>query len=85
MYDIHDGININSVDEFIKFIKIFNQSQKLWLEGIPFDDEAANYLIRQANSFYVSEKGKDIKRIFLEPIFIVELKQFMSMLNYVSD
>ena len=85
VYDIHDGININSVDEFIKFIKIFNQSQKLWLEGIPFDDEAANYLIRQANSFYVSEKGKDVKRIFLEPIFIVELKQFMSILNYVSD
>ena len=82
VHDMSDGISIKTLDEFTKFIKCFNDAPKLWADGIPFDDDAADELIRDVNSFFVSCKGEIEKKIFLEPVFIVELKALMEMFNY---
>ena len=82
VHDVSAGINIQSLVEFTNFIQSFNDASKLWADGIPLDDEAADDLIRNVNSLYVSWKGESEKTIFLEPVFIVELKALMEMLNY---
>ena len=81
-HDVRSGINVYSFEEFKKFIDAFNNSQKLWSEGVPLDEDSIEDLIRETNSYYVGEKGQDVKNIFLEPIFIVELKNLMEMLIY---
>ena len=68
--------------EFQKFIDEFNSSEKLWFEGIQLDEDAVEDLIRATNSYFIEEKGQDVKSIFLEPVFIVELKNLMEMLIY---
>ena len=81
-YDVSDGISINTMREFQKFIDEFNSSEKLWFEGIQLDEDAVEDLIRATNSYFIEEKGQDVKSIFLEPVFIVELKNLMEMLIY---
>lgn len=81
-YDVADGIRVTGTDEFEKFIDCFNDASKLWADGIPFDYEVAEDLIRDTNSFYVALKGEDKKKIFLEPVFMVELKYFIERLRY---
>ncbi|MBR4642042.1 MAG: hypothetical protein IKO74_04885 [Selenomonadaceae bacterium] len=70
-HDISEGITINSLREFKIFVERFNKAQKLWAEGISFDEEE---LIGDANNFFVDKKGRDIKNLLVEPIFIAELK-----------
>lgn len=81
-HDVCAGINVTSIDEFQYFIKKFNSSEKLWFEGIPLDEESVEDLIRETNAYFVSEKAQNVKDIFLEPVFIVELKNLMEMLDY---
>lgn len=81
-YDIRDGVVVESINEFQRFIEAFNSSQKLWFEGIPLDEDSVEDLIRETNSYFVGEKGQEIKNVFLEPVFIVELKNLMEMLDY---
>ncbi|MBR4904500.1 MAG: rod shape-determining protein [Selenomonadaceae bacterium] len=73
-HDIFEGITINSLREFKNFVERFNNSQKLWAEGINFDEEE---LIRDTNNFYADKKGRDIKKMSVEPVFIAELKIFL--------
>ena len=49
-HDISEGINVNSLHEFKIFVERFNSAQKLWAEGIIFDEEE---LIRDVNNFFV--------------------------------
>ena len=81
-HDIRKGIRVVDTEEFAKFIERFNEAPNLWLDGIPFDRDAAVELIRGANSFFVGLRGKDEKKIFVEPVFIVELKYLMEMFCY---
>lgn len=73
-HDISEGITINSLREFKIFVERFNSAQKLWLEGVNFDEEE---LIRDANNFFVDKKGRDVKKLLVEPIFIAEMKIFL--------
>ena len=72
------------MDEFGNFITAFNKAQKLWADEVHIDDNAADELISKTNSFFVGWKGYEKKKIFVEPVFIVELKRFVEMLNYGS-
>ena len=83
-HDVSEGITIKSLREFKIFIERFNKAQKLWAEGISFDDEFAEELIRDANNFYVDKKGRDIKKLSVEPIFIAELKILLPRLTSAS-
>ena len=81
-HEVRSGINIYTLEEFKNFVNEFNSSQKLWAEGVPLDEDSVEDLIRATNSYFVNEKGREIKNIFLEPIFIIELKKLMEMLIY---
>ncbi len=69
--DISDGVTIDTADEFKTFVDRFNAEQKLWADGIVFDAEE---LVRDANNFFVDKRGRDIKTLLIEPVFIAELK-----------
>lgn len=80
--DVSAGINVKSLAEFEKFLRCFSESENLWSGGIELDEESAEEIVRETNGFYVELKGADPEEIFLEPVFIVELKNLMEMLNY---
>ena len=80
-HDISEGVTINSLREFKVFVERFNSAQKLWAEGISFDEEE---LIGDANNFFVDKKGRDIKKLSVEPIFIAELKFLLPRLTSSS-
>ncbi|MBR1806833.1 MAG: hypothetical protein IJ774_10690, partial [Selenomonadaceae bacterium] len=80
-HDLADGLTVNSLREFKIFVDRFNASGKLWAEGIDFDDELAEDLIRDANNFFVDKRGRDIKKLSVEPIFVAELKIWLSAPN----
>ncbi|MBQ6296192.1 MAG: rod shape-determining protein [Selenomonadaceae bacterium] len=77
-HDISEGITVNRLREFKIFVERFNAAQKLWAEGIAFDEEE---LIRDANNFFVDKKGRDVKKLLIEPIFIAELKLWLGTKN----
>ncbi|MBQ3441799.1 MAG: hypothetical protein IJG33_01000, partial [Selenomonadaceae bacterium] len=77
-YDISEGVTVNSLREFKIFVDRFNSSQKLWSEGINFEEED---LISDVNNFFVDKKGRDVKKLSVEPIFISELKMFLGTKN----
>ena len=70
-HDISEGVTIKTVREFKTFVDRFNAASKLWSEGVDFDAEE---LISDANNFFVDKKGRDVKKLLIEPIFIAELK-----------
>ena len=73
-HDISEGVTIGTLNEFKIFVERFNAASKLWAEGIDFEEED---LIRDANNFYVDKKGRDVKKLLVEPIFIAELKIYL--------
>ena len=78
-HDISEGVTINSLREFKIFVDRFNKAQKLWAQGISFDEEE---IIRDANNFFVDKKNRDVKKLLVEPIFIAELKIFVGTRNW---
>lgn len=70
-HDFTEGISVNSLREFKTFVERFNAAQKIWAEGVTFDEEE---LIRDANNFFMDKRGRDVKTLSIEPIFIAELK-----------
>lgn len=80
--DISAGIVIDDINELDNFVEIFNENRKsIWLNGIKIDDVQRNEIKKRINSYYVSEKGKKVKEIHVEPIFIIGLKKLMEMLT----
>lgn len=75
-HDISAGMTIETLREFKTFVERFNAAQKLWAEGVTFDDELNEELLRDANNFFADKRGRDIKTLSVEPVFIVELKLF---------
>ena len=82
-HDISAGVTVDSLREFEIFVGRFNAAKKLWAEGISFDAEE---LIADANNFFVDKKGRDVKNLLVEPIFIAELKSFLgSKISHVPQ
>lgn len=73
-YDFSEGITIETLHTFKNFVDRFNSAQKLWSEGVNFDEEE---LIRDANNFFVDKKGRDVKKLLIEPVFIAEMKIYL--------
>ncbi|MCR5833439.1 MAG: hypothetical protein K6G55_02125 [Selenomonadaceae bacterium] len=80
-YDIADGITIKNIGEFKTFVDRFNSAQKLWADGILFDEDITEEIIRDVNNFYMDKRGRDVKTLDVEPIFIAELKLFLPRLT----
>ena len=81
-YEIQKGIKVTSVEEVKKFIECFNKSPGLWSDKIELDENTVDELINRTNSFYAASKGAELKKIFVEPVLIVELRQLMEMFRY---
>lgn len=73
-YDVSEGITIETLHTFKNFVDRFNSAQKLWSEGVNFDEEE---LIRDVNNFFVDKKGRDVKKLLIEPVFIAEMKIYL--------
>ena len=81
-YDIKNGITINDVEELDTFVEIFNSDHNIWS---PHNQVIMN--ARQRNDVkisvlgaYNSQIGRAENQIFVEPVFILELKKFVEML-----
>ena len=77
-HDISEGVTVGTLNEFKIFVGRFNAAQKLWAEGVDFEEEE---LIRDTNNFYVDKKGRDVKKLLVEPIFIAEMKFLLPTLT----
>ncbi len=80
-HDLNAGITVTSLREFKTFVERFNKTKKFWAEGIAFDDDSGEELIRDTNNFFVDKRGRDIKTLSVEPVFIAELKLFLPQLT----
>ena len=80
-HDLADGLTVNGLDEFKTFVARFNASNKLWAQGVTFDEELAEELLRDANNFFTDKRGRDVKKILVEPVFVAELKLWLSALT----
>lgn len=78
--DISSGLRIESMEELSHFLELFNQQPHIWSDGIDVNDDQMQDVCKLVNSYYVSEKDKDLKKIFVEPVFVMELKKLMEML-----
>ena len=81
-YDIKDGIRIQNVNELQNFVKKFNANQYIWGRKyrIKISDEQLARISRAILGVYSQQVGRDVNDIFVEPVFILELKKFMEML-----
>ena len=82
-YDITKGINVEQLTELDAFMAAFNKDNHIWGEGVDLTDDIKHDILKRVNSYYVAEKDKDIKKIFVEPVFIIGLKKTMEMLPNV--
>lgn len=79
--DISAGIELGELDEFNHFLEVFNQNKKsVWANGIVLSDEQKREIKKRVYNYYIAEKGKDIKEIHVEPVFVMALKKLMEML-----
>ncbi len=77
-HDFSAGMTVDGLNEFKIFVERFNAAQKLWAEGVTFDAEE---LVRDVNNFFVDKRGRDVKTLLIEPIFIAELKLWLGTGN----
>lgn len=78
--DISDGVKIRNTFELERFLDIFNGNRNIWFDNIDVTKELFEEIKALVNAYYVSQKGKDAKQIFTEPVFIIELKKLMEMI-----
>lgn len=77
--DISDGIKVSELDEINSFVHMFNKGKYIWHEPISFSNSDMAHLLKNVNGYYVAQKGLDPKDIYVEPIFIVAMKQLIDM------
>lgn len=82
-YDIAKGIEVENVAALEKFLEEFNQNRYIWSEGIKFDEGKLHDIARHVKSHYVNQLGLEPKKVFVEPVFILEMKECMEMLANV--
>ena len=76
--EISSGIVVpKKLTNFETFFNAFNSDRSIWYDGIQLDDDTRAELYRRVYGYYISERGKDIKKIFVEPIFLLTLKKFL--------
>ena len=53
----------------------------MWLNGIEYDEGKQSDLKKAVLNYYVAEKGKNIKEVYVEPVYITALKKMMEMMG----
>ena len=80
-YDISKGLTVETMDETKAFLDAFNHNSHKWSDEVVISEDGWRTIQRQVNGYYVSEKGKEIKKIFVEPVFIVSMKKMLEVLE----
>lgn len=79
-YDIKEGIRIKKVDELRSFTEKFNKNQYIWGGKIDISDRQFARVAKTVQGSYAQQVGNDPQNIFVEPVFILELKGIMALL-----
>ena len=82
-YDIANGVEIENVEALENFLEEFNKNRHIWFEGVNFDEDKYHDIARRVKSHYVNQLGMEPKKVFVEPVFILEMKECMEMLANV--
>ena len=67
------------------FVKEFNNDLHIWSDGVEISEDDARDIQKRVNSYYVSEKDKDVKKIYVEPVFIMGLRKTVEKLVNEND
>ena len=78
-YEISKGIRIKNVDELRTFTEKFNESPNIWAQRINISDQQFARVTRTVQGAYASQVARDPQDIFVEPVFILEMKGAMSL------
>ena len=73
--------NVKIIDEDeieTKTVQVGNVVQVLDIE---YDEKLQSDLKKAVLNYYVAEKGKDVKEIYVEPVYITALKKMMEMMG----
>lgn len=84
-YDIAKGITVQRLDMLKDFVKEFNNDLHIWSDGVEISEDDARDIQKRVNSYYVSEKDKDVKKIYVEPVFIMGLRKTVEKLVNEND
>ena len=84
-YDISKGITVKSLDSLKDFIMQFNNDLHIWADGVVLSEDDEYDIQKRVNSYYVSEKDKDVKKIYVEPVFIMALRKTIEKLVSEND
>lgn len=80
--DIAAGVDVKELSEFGNFVNMFNKNKRsIWLNGIEYGDRLQSDLKKAVMNYYVAEKGKDVKEIYVEPVYMTALKKMMEMMG----
>ena len=82
-YDIVKGVEVENARAMEKFLTMFKENQHIWFEGFCPDESQYHDLASKVKSHYVEQLGMDPKKVFVEPVFILEMKKYMEMLDNV--
>ena len=77
--DMSDGIRVSELDELYDFVDMFNRGKNIWYEPIQLSNTDMAKLQKAVDGYFVALKGQDPKKIYVEPIFIVAMKQLIDM------
>lgn len=78
-YEIAEGVSIRNVDELRTFTTKFNKSPNIWAQGINISDQQFARVTRTVQGAYASQVARAPQDIFVEPVFILEMKGAMSL------
>lgn len=84
-YDISDGIQVQELAVLRRFLDDFNDDHHIWNEGIDLDTNDLAAIEKRVASYYVAEKGKDVKKIYVEPVFVMGLKKMMEAFQHEKN
>lgn len=84
-YDVQKGISIQPRQklELQNFAEIFNDNPFVWNKANPvrMDNGKVANLGKIILGQYAAQKGQKLSNIFVEPMFILELKKFLEMIS----
>ena len=84
-YDISDGLQVTELPVLRRFLETFDANHHIWGEGTSLADDMLADIEKRVSSYYVAEKGKDIKKIYVEPVFVMGLKKMMEAIAHGNE
>ena len=78
-YDVAEGITVRNVDELRTFTAKFNESPNIWAQKINISNTQFEWIKKTVQGAYADQVGRAPQNIFVESVFILEMKGAMSL------